>query len=174
MKLLTAFIISIIPAISVAFTTTSSVQHSRHTAVKLDATRREILSELASTIAMPGVMATGVQPAMAATVVTAPISSNVPQDNEIVKEQRTVTDKVDINNSAVADYMQLPGMYPKIGGKIANGGPYSVVKDIYKLKNLSAEEVKTIKKYENKLACTPATGLDTLRGRDPYRRSFNK
>ena len=99
MKLLTAFIISIIPTISVAFTTTSSVQHRRHTAVKLDATRREILSELASTIAMTGVMAAGVQPAMAATVVTAPISSNVPQDNEIVKEQRTVTDKVDINNS---------------------------------------------------------------------------
>lgn len=76
--------------------------------------------------------------------------------------------------TAVADYMQLPGMYPKIGGKIANGGPYGGVKDIYKLKNLSAEEVKTIKKYENKLACTPATGLDTLRGRDPYRRSFSK
>ena len=107
MKLLTTFIISIIPAISVAFTTTSSVQHRRHTAVKLDATRREILSELASTIAMTGIMAAGVQPAMAATVVTAPISSNVPQDNEIVKEQRTVTDKVDINNSGKVHCVQF-------------------------------------------------------------------
>ncbi|KAL7497643.1 hypothetical protein ACHAWT_005662 [Skeletonema menzelii] len=69
--------------------------------------------------------------------------------------------------------MQLPGMYPTVGGKIANGGPYGSVKDVYKLKNLSDDDIKQIKKYESKLTATPATGLDTLRGRDPYRRSFN-
>ena len=33
----------------------------------------------------------------------------VPADNEIVKEQRQVTGKLDINNAPVANYMQLPG-----------------------------------------------------------------
>ena len=70
--------------------------------------------------------------------------------------------------------MQYPGMYPNIGGKIANNGPYASVKDVYKLKILSKAEQDTIKKYESKLVATPSTGLDTLRGRDPYRRSFNK
>ena len=100
--------------------------------------------------------------------------NTTPADNEIVKEQRTIVSKIDINNAAVADYMQLPGMYPTIGGKIANNGPYDSIKDVYKLKLLSKAEKAAIKKYESKLTATAFTGLDTMRGRDPYRKSFNK
>lgn len=116
--------------------------------------------------------------AVAAGVVLAPkrasALNSIPADNEIVKEQRTVTGKIDINNAPVADYMQLPGMYPGIGGKIANSGPYKSVKDVYKLKDLTSDEKATIKKYESALAATKATGLDPMRGRDPYRKSFNQ
>ena len=42
------------------------------------------------------------------------------------------------------------------------------------MKRAHLPEIGTIKKYDSKLTATPATGLDTLRGRDPYRRSFNK
>eukprot|EP01083_Nonionella_stella_P079547 218336_1 len=161
MKLSVAVVTFIIPAAS-AFSTTTLKAPVR-TDVKLDmATRRDALSEIAG-FAMAAAV---VQPALAL--------DTFPADNEIVKEQRTVTDKLDINNAAVADYMQLPGMYPKIAGIIANNGPYDKVKDVYKLKLLSTDEIKTIKKYEKVLTSTPATGLDTLRGRDPYRRSFNK
>ena len=115
---------------------------------------------------------------IAAGVLLAPKSSSalnsIPADNEIVKEQRTVTRQLDINNAPVADYMRLPGMYPGIGGKIANNGPYDSVKDIYKLKVLTGEEKATIKKYEKELTATASTGLDTMRGRDPYRKSFNQ
>eukprot|EP00591_Stephanopyxis_turris_P009385 CAMPEP_0195516716 /NCGR_PEP_ID=MMETSP0794_2-20130614/8298_1 /TAXON_ID=515487 /ORGANISM="Stephanopyxis turris, Strain CCMP 815" /LENGTH=134 /DNA_ID=CAMNT_0040645377 /DNA_START=137 /DNA_END=541 /DNA_ORIENTATION=+ len=108
----------------------------------------------------------------------APASSialnRIPADNEIVKEQRTVTNKIDINNAPVADYMQFPGMYPTIGGKIANNGPYAKFKDVYKLKVLDKAEIAMIKEYESEFTATAATGLDTMRGRDPYRRSFNK
>ena len=97
-----------------------------------------------------------------------------PADNEIIKEQRTVVSKLDINNAPVADYMQYPGMYPTIGGKIANNGPFASLKEVYKLQLLSNAEKATIKKYEMALTATPATGLDTMRGRDPYRRSFNR
>jgi photosystem II PsbU protein len=113
-----------------------------------------------------------------AAVLLAPSTSlalnTIPADNEIVKEQRTVVAKIDINNAAVADYMQLPGMYPTIGGKIANNGPYDSVRDVYKLTVLSKTEKAAIKKYESKLTATESTGLDTMRGRDPYRRSFNQ
>lgn len=98
----------------------------------------------------------------------------IPADNEILKEQRTVVGRLDINNAPVADYMQLPGMYPTIGGKIANSGPFASVKDIYKVKGLSADEKAVIKKYEKELVATRATGLDPMRGRDPYRSSFNQ
>ena len=173
MKLFTTVLAISIPAIS-AFAPASLAVHTTRTNVKLDmTTRRDAFVEFASGFATMAVMAGVVQPAMAQTVVVQPVSG-VPQDNEIVKEQRTITDKLDINNCAVADYMQFPGMYPKIGGKIANNGPYSNVKDVYKLQILSKSEIQTIKKYESELTATPSTGLDTLRGRDPYRRSFNK
>lgn len=97
--------------------------------------------------------------------------NTIPADNEIVKEQRTVTGKLDINNAAVADYMKYPGLYPKIGGKIANNGPYNSVKDVYKV--LTSAEKSKLKEYKSELTATPSTGLDTMRGRDPYRTSFN-
>ena len=99
-----------------------------------------------------------------------------PADNEIVKEQRQVTNKLDVNNAPVADYMQFPGMYPTIGGKISNNGPYPSVQALYQFPRsvFSTEERAVIKQYEQFLTATPATGLDTMRGRDPYRRNFNK
>jgi hypothetical protein len=86
-----------------------------------------------------------------------------PADNEIVKEQRTVVNKLDINNAPVADYMQFPGMYPTIGGKIANNGPYDSFRDVYKLKILSKADKQKIKEYESEFTATPSTGLDTMR-----------
>ena len=64
-------------------------------------------------------------------------------------------------------------MYPTIGGKIANGGPYGSVKDVYK--SLSSSEAATAKKYEQYLIATePNQLLDPMRGRDPYRAQFNQ
>ncbi|KAL3911435.1 MAG: hypothetical protein SGILL_007281 [Bacillariaceae sp.] len=100
------------------------------------------------------------------------IKANEPSDYEIVKEQRQTTDKLDINNAPVADYMQFPGMYPNLAGKIANNGPYKNVGEISKKLNLSSGEKATLKKYEAKMTATEATGLDPMRGRDPYRRAF--
>ena len=179
MKIFPPLVIAITPAAS-AFAPAhiiSSPSTLLRADVKLDmatTTRRDALSEIVSAFAIAATATAVVQPAMAASTVIAAPSSAIPADNEIVKEQRTVVNKLDVNNAAVADYMQFPGMYPTIGGKIANGGPYTSVKDVYKLKGLSREEIKKIKGYEGELVATPATGLDTLRGRDPYRRSFNK
>jgi photosystem II PsbU protein len=69
---------------------------------------------------------------------------------------------------------RFPGLYPTIGGKIANNGPYANFRDVYKLKILSEAEKDQIKGYEAEFTATASTGLDVMRGRDPYRRSFNK
>ena len=63
--------------------------------------------------------------------------------------------------------MQYPGLYPKIGGKISNNGPYKSAT------NVSSAEKSRLKEYESELTVTPSTGLDTMRGRDPYRTNFN-
>ena len=59
--------------------------------------------------------------------------SNEPRANEVVPGQ-TSNIKVgvlDINNSPVADYMQYPGLYPNVAGKVASHGPYKNVKDVF-------------------------------------------
>ena len=49
---------------------------------------------------------------------------------------------------------------------------YFFIGSITKKLNLSSGEKATLKKYEGKLTATSPTGLDTMRGRDPYRRAF--
>ena len=152
-------LICIVPAVS-AFA--PNMKAPARPDVKLDmGTRRDVLFGVVG-------FAVAAQPALALALDT------IPADNEIIKEQRTVVDKLDINNAAVADYMKFPGMYPTIGGKIANNGPYGSMKDVYKLKLLSKAEINKIKEYEKEFTATQFSGLDTMRGRDPYRRSFNQ
>lgn len=112
--------------------------------------------------------------ALVTVVPTAATALNtIPADNEFVKEQRTVVGQLDVNNSPVADYMKYPGLYPTIGGKIANGGPYQKVSDVFQLQTLTQAEKAKLKEYQGQLTATKAMGLDTMRGRDPYRHNFN-
>lgn len=57
---------------------------------------------------------------------------------------------VDVNNANVRAYLKMPGMYPTIAGKIASGGPFSSVGDIYNIPGLSGKEKDIIKKYESR------------------------
>jgi len=120
-------------------------------------------------------LATGASLLLVSGVITPAFSlNNIPADNEIVKEQRQVPNKLDVNNSPVGDYMKYPGLYPTIGGKIANNGPYKSIDEALNLKLLTATEKAQLMKYKSEFVATPPTGLDTLRGRDPYRASFNQ
>jgi photosystem II PsbU protein len=57
---------------------------------------------------------------------------------------------VDINNANVRVYLKMPGMYPTIAGKVASGGPYSSVSDVYNIPGLSGKEKEILKKYESR------------------------
>lgn len=60
-------------------------------------------------------------------------------------------------------------------GKIANGGPYKSVRDVYNNAKLSGAEKAMFKKYESSfVALDKKLLLDPMRGRDPYRSPFNK
>merc|ERR1711862_378288 len=97
--------------------------------------------------------------ASAATAAAAAIFAGVPAANAI-RDYENIGylgggDKVDINNANVRVYLKFPGMYPKIGGKIASGGPYESVADLYKIKDLSQKELEIIKKYETSFVAKP-------------------
>ena len=113
-----------------------------HTATSLSATdsRREFVSG-------------------AATAAAAAIFAGVPAANAI-RDYENIGylgggDKVDVNNANVRVYLKFPGMYPAVAGKIASGGPYSSVGDLYKIKGLTSREAEVIKKYESSFLAKP-------------------
>ena len=74
--------------------------------------------------------------AVAVWPLAAPLASALstePSDSEIVPGQTSNVQRgvLDVNNSPVADYMQFPGLYPTVAGKVATHGPYKKVKDVY-------------------------------------------
>lgn len=53
------------------------------------------------------------------------------------------------------DYKTLAGMYPHAAGKIASHGPYSSVKDIFKIEGLTDNDKMLFKKYEHEFTTNP-------------------
>ena len=46
-------------------------------------------------------------------------------------------------------------MFPTAAGKIASHGPYKEVKDIYKIPNLTKNDIELFKKYEKEFTVHP-------------------
>jgi photosystem II PsbU protein len=46
-------------------------------------------------------------------------------------------------------------MFPNAAGKIASHGPYSAVKDIYKIPGLTKNDIDLFKKYEKEFTVHP-------------------
>lgn len=76
-------------------------------------------------------------------------------DNLTEVTQLPTGGKLDLNSAYVGDYKQFRGMYPSAAGKIASNGPYSTVKDIYKIQGLKDSDVKLFKKYESNFTVNP-------------------
>jgi photosystem II PsbU protein len=53
------------------------------------------------------------------------------------------------------DYKQFPGMFPHAAGLIASHGPYTSVKEIYKIDGITDNDKKLFKKYENEFTANP-------------------
>ncbi|CAB9499103.1 12 kDa extrinsic protein [Seminavis robusta] len=114
------------------------------TALAMD--RREVLAGVAGLIAMPAI-------ANAKPASTWFFDEHIEDVRE--ESQMATGGKLDINAAFVGDYKELVGMFPTAAGKIASHGPYEKVKDIYKIDNLTENDIKLFKKYEASLTVNP-------------------
>jgi photosystem II PsbU protein len=48
--------------------------------------------------------------------------------------------KIDLNNTNIASFQRLPGLYPTLASKIVQNAPYESVKDVLDLKGLSERQ----------------------------------
>jgi photosystem II PsbU protein len=62
-------------------------------------------------------------------------------------------DKVDLNNSSVRRFQEVPGMYPTLAGKIVLGGPYDNVDDVLNL-DLTDRQRELFNKYKANFTVT--------------------
>lgn len=61
--------------------------------------------------------------------------------------------KLDVNAASVVEYKKLAGLYPRVAGKIASHGPYTDVKDVYKV--LDKTEAALFRKYQTNFVALP-------------------
>ncbi len=53
--------------------------------------------------------------------------------------------KIDLNNSNINTFRQLPGMYPTLARIIVNNSPYETFDDVIKISGLSAAQIQKLK-----------------------------
>lgn len=68
-------------------------------------------------------------------------------------QQLAPTGKLDVNAASVVEYKKMAGLYPRVAGKIASHGPYSDVKDVYKV--LDNKEAALFRKYQTNFVALP-------------------
>ena len=79
-------------------------------------------------------------------------------------ERRNVTDdffaaesaqKIDLNNSAIRDFRELRGFYPKLASLIIQNAPYEQVDDVLSIPGLSDSQIERLKANLDKFAANP-------------------
>jgi photosystem II PsbU protein len=53
--------------------------------------------------------------------------------------------KIDLNNSNINTFRQVPGMYPTLARIIVNNSPYDTFDDVIKISGLSAAQIQKLK-----------------------------
>ena len=79
-------------------------------------------------------------------------------------ERRNVTDdffatesaqKIDLNNSAIRDFRELRGFYPKLASLIIQNAPYEQVDDVLSIRGLSDSQIERLKANLDKFTVNP-------------------
>lgn len=70
-------------------------------------------------------------------------------------QQQATNGRLDLNAAFVGEYKQLRGMFPHAAGKIASNGPFTSVKDIYKIPGITSNDIALFKKYESEFTVNP-------------------
>jgi photosystem II PsbU protein len=62
--------------------------------------------------------------------------------------------KIDLNNTSVRSFRQLPGMFPVLAGKIVQNAPYQKVEDLLDIPGLSERQKELLQGYFDNFAVT--------------------
>lgn len=70
------------------------------------------------------------------------------------KRQELIKGKLDLNNSDVREFRQLPGFYPNLASKIIQNAPYDNVEDVLDIPGLSDSQIERLQANLDKFIVT--------------------
>lgn len=70
------------------------------------------------------------------------------------KRQELIRGKLDLNNSDVREFRQLPGFYPNLASKIIQNAPYDQVEDVLDIPGLSDSQIERLQANLDKFIVT--------------------
>jgi photosystem II PsbU protein len=75
-------------------------------------------------------------------------------------KRKEAAGKIDLNNTNVRAFLDLPGMYPTLAGKLVKNGPFDTVDAILGIPGLSERQKATLSQYLDKFTVTdPSSAL---------------
>lgn len=82
-------------------------------------------------------------------------------------------EKIDLNNSNVRAFIQLPGMYPTLAGKIVRNSPFESVDEIFDMPELSDRQKEILNRYKDRFYVSePSSAL--VEGGDRFNNGIYK
>lgn len=63
-------------------------------------------------------------------------------------------EKLDLNNANVRAFVQFPGMYPTLAGKIVQNSPFESVDEIFDMPGLSDRQKEILDRYKDRFVVT--------------------
>ncbi|MGB3492005.1 MAG: photosystem II complex extrinsic protein PsbU [Elainellaceae cyanobacterium] len=80
----------------------------------------------------------------------------VERRNEVeAKLQNKFGEQIDLNNANVRAFIQFPGMYPTLAGKIVREGPFESLDDVFDMPGLSDRQKEILDRYKDRFFVTP-------------------
>jgi photosystem II PsbU protein len=67
--------------------------------------------------------------------------------------------KVDLNNSAIIEFRQFRGFYPKLASKIIQNAPYEKVEDVLKIPDLTERQKERLQANLDNFTVTPPASV---------------
>lgn len=107
------------------------------------------------------------------TLVTSPILAA--ERRNVVEKKLTASfgEKVDLNNSNVRAFINFPGMYPTLAGKIVRNSPFDSVDDVFDMPGLTDAQKSILEKYKDSFYVSePAAAL--VEGGDRFNNGIYK
>ncbi|MBW4442864.1 MAG: photosystem II complex extrinsic protein PsbU [Plectolyngbya sp. WJT66-NPBG17] len=94
----------------------------------------------------------------------------VAADYRNVVEDKMATDygkKLDVNNTNVRSFRQLPGMYPTLAGLIVKNAPYKSVEDVLEIPGLNDKQKEVLEANMDNFVATEVS-KELVEGGDRY------